>query len=853
MIDFDGPFAFRASSPWEAGPFGPSASAEPSAGPGPTDESAARRILEALNEPQARAVQITDGPLIVLAGAGSGKTKMLTSRIAYLTSARGVPPTRILAVTFTNKAAQEMRERVARLIQDTSALGEPEIGTFHSVCVRILRRELAHTPFTRPFVIYDDSDQLALIKSVLKKLEIDEKVASPKSLQALINRAKCDAIEPEPPQPGAPLAERRFQLVYARYQAELFANNAIDFGEILCLTYRLLRDSPEMRRRYQTRFRYIHVDEYQDTNRAQYLLLSLLASPAFGGHGNICVVGDEDQSIYKWRGADIRNILDFEREYPGAQVVKLEQNYRSTATIIEAAGHLIRNNTERKDKTLWTDNARGEPIRRMLLADERAEAEAIVSEIQRMRSQEGRSLSDFAIFYRTHAQSRSFEDVLRREKIPYRIVGGLRFYDRKEIKDILCYFRVLLNPNDSVSLKRIINSPARGIGKTTLDKLEALQVRLEAEGPPASALEAAGSEGLDASYWSAIRLAASDPALTSASTARKLASFVTLIRGLMEFGSGHLLSELYHRLLDDTGYVRDLRIENTEESLARIDNLGELDNLLKEFEADFGDALASRQAELLPLFLEQSTLASDVESGGASGEGGAGQVASVQMMTLHSSKGLEFPVVFLPGLEEGLFPSVRPWEKGANAELELEEERRLCYVGMTRARELLYLSGVEERRIWGEIQYQEPSRFFEEIPADAVQFRDLTQVRGWGSSRSGGFVGGATGGATGGLRRGGAPRLGASREYGRSAAHGSGRGFESDGYESRSLADEVPQVAPASRLEGCAVAHPDYGTGRIVLIEGPEERDDTRVTVLFSRGERRKFLLRFVRAWVESE
>jgi DNA helicase-2/ATP-dependent DNA helicase PcrA len=400
-------------------------------------------LLESLNPSQKEAVLKTEGPLLVIAGAGAGKTKMLTTRMAHLILSKKAFPSQILALTFTNKAASEMKLRLEKLLlQAQSAhLGAPEIGTFHAFCVRLLRRELAHTPFEHPFVIYDDSDQLSLMKRVLRKLQLDEKRFTPKGMQARINRAKCDALDPEEIVPTSEhdLYGRQLKRVYAEYQKELLAHGALDFGEILCLTYRLLRDQPELRARYQSRYRFIHVDEYQDTNRVQYLILSLLAAREHGGHQNLCVVGDEDQSIYKWRGADISNILDFEAQYPAAVVVKLEQNYRSTQTILKAAGQVIENNSQRKKKTLWSDREVGTPVVLAQVPDERAEAEWALAEIQRLASKEGRSWKDFAIFYRTNAQSRPFEDVCRREKIPYQMVGGLRIYDRNEIKDLLAY------------------------------------------------------------------------------------------------------------------------------------------------------------------------------------------------------------------------------------------------------------------------------------------------------------------------------------------------------------------------------------------------------------------------------
>lgn len=748
-------------------------------------------ILASLNDRQREAVQITEGPLIVLAGAGSGKTKMLTSRIAYLMEVAKVPSSQILAVTFTNKAAAEMRSRVEKTLANSQSafLNLPEIGTFHSICIRILRREIMHTPFTKPFVIYDDSDQLSLIKGVFKKLSIDEKTLNPKIVQSAINRAKCDALEPHEIEAlSHDLFTRQVKRIYEQYQRDLFDNHAIDFGEIICLTYRLFRDSPELREKYQKRFRYIHVDEYQDTNRAQYLLLSSLAHIKQGGHQNICVVGDEDQSIYKWRGADIRNILNFEQDYPGANIVKLEQNYRSTQNILGAANQVIRNNFSRKDKTLWTENEAGRFIIRAQLPDERAEAEMVVSELKRLAVSDHRTYGDFAIFYRTNAQSRQFEDVLRREKIPYQVIGGLRFYDRKEIKDILAYFKVVQNSSDSVSLKRIINVPARGIGKTTLDKLDQIYAHTQ-------------SQTSATSYWNVLKEAASNPTLISASVSKKLSQFVQMIERFASEQPKLLLSELYHLILDETRYVAGLREEGTEEALSRIENLEEFDTLLQEFEEEQIELAPEnerdvKKSQLLSSFIEQSTLASDVDQ--LEGEG-----QTVKLMTLHSSKGLEFPVVFMVGMEEGLFPSTKAWEESSTEDL--EEERRLCYVGMTRAREILYLMSVIIRRIWGEVSYQEPSRFFMEIPDELMEFKDFSH-----GLRATEF------------------KTGSSRQF----------GYISERNQS------YRSSLPGFECVGRQLQHPEYGRGTIIASEGTGT--EQRVTIQFRQHQQRKFLLRYV-------
>ena len=682
------------------------------------DSSGAERplpdFLNALNEPQREAALQTEGPLLVLAGAGSGKTKMLTSRISYLISHLNVRPWQILAVTFTNKAAGEMRERVYGIlakqgIQRHEVQGPLDIGTFHAICARILRREADRLPFTQPFVIFDDSDQLSLLKAIVKKMGLDDKIYPPKSFQYAINRLKCDALEPDSPlaKTGRSI-DRKLPEVWAAYTKAMIENNAMDFGEMITATYRLLRDHADVRRKYQARYRYIHVDEYQDTNRAQYLLLSLLASPDHGGHGNICVVGDEDQSIYGWRGADIKNILDFERDYPGAHVVKLEQNYRSTQVIVEAASELIAHNTQRKNKTLFSEQEIGDPIVRMQCPDDRFEAEVIVKEIRNLVQEHPElTLNEFAVFYRTHAQSRLVEEFLRQAKLPYKVVGGLRFFDRKEIKDVMAYLRLVYNHSDSISFKRIINVPARGIGKTTLDKLD----------------QAWGQEG---SLWEFFTKEIQGPGLFTGKALTKLQGFKRMADRWIDDQPKLLVSELYHRILDDTRYVEELKAEGTDESLERIDNLEEFNSVVLEFEERELQGLSEeekirRRPLLLGRFLEQTTLAESPDTDGVA--------TSVQLMTFHACKGLEFPVVFMLGMEEGLFPSVHGEEDEEESD-ELEEERRLCYVGMTRARERLYLCHASFRRVWGDLLYQYPARFFKEIPEKYIENRDFSKAAG---------------------------------------------------------------------------------------------------------------------------
>ncbi len=670
-------------------------------------------FVQRLNDPQREAVLKTEGPLLVLAGAGSGKTRMLTSRIAYLISVLKVRPWQILAVTFTNKAAGEMRERVYTLLEEMGMprhemQGPLDIGTFHAICARILRREAGSLPFTKPFVIYDDTDQLSLLKAIVKQMNIDDKIYPPKSFQYAINRMKCDALEPTDPNAKTGRGiDRKLTEVYEAYQRALVNNNALDFGEMITMTYRLLRDHKEIREKYQRRYQYIHVDEYQDTNRAQYLLLSQLASPEHGSHGNICVVGDEDQSIYGWRGADIKNILDFEREYPGSHVVKLEQNYRSTQTIVEAASELIANNTQRKGKTLFSEEAVGGPIIRIQCPDDRFEAEVVVKEIKRLTDENpDLALNDFAIFYRTHAQSRLTEEFLRQAKLPYKVVGGLRFFDRKEVKDMMAYLRLVYNTSDSISFKRIINVPARAIGKTTLDKLD-------------------GAWGQRGSLWDFFTQETENGHIFAGKTLKKLQDFKKLVDHWIQDQPTLLVTELYHRILDDTRYVEELKQEGSDESIDRIENLEEFNSVIMEFEERELNGLSEeeivrRKPLLLGRFLEQTTLAEAPETDGVA--------TSVQLMTFHACKGLEFPVVFMMGVEEGLFPSVHDDDDDDN--LEIEEERRLCYVGMTRAREHLYMTHATFRRVWGDLLYQYPARFFKEIPEKYFEIRDFAQKAG---------------------------------------------------------------------------------------------------------------------------
>jgi len=635
-------------------------------------------LLQKLNPPQREGVLHGEGPLLILAGAGSGKTRVIVHRIVHLIRERGVPPWQILAVTFTNKAAGEMRHRVGSLLGG----GElPLISTFHSACARILRRDIGHLGYDGNFAIYDDKDTEKLLKEIVAELNLDEKRYPARLFAAAIDECKNAGRRPEELDTGDFLREKVAR-VYAAYQERLKKCNALDFGDLVMLAVRLLETEPAVLERYRERFRWILVDEYQDTNPIQYRLIRLLA----GERKNLCVVGDDDQSIYRWRGADIRNILEFEKDFPGVTVVKLEQNYRSTRTILTAAGRVVARNRGRKEKTLWTDNPVGERIVYRRLEDERDEGRFVTAQIGR-HGRTGGKLSDIAVFYRTNAQSRVMEDALVADGIPYHMVGGMRFYERLEIKDILAYLKVLDNPADEIALKRIINTPPRGIGHATLDRIGEMAARrtitlFDALGEAATGnLLAAGPRG-------------------------KIAGFVRLMEGFGEMVGTVPLAELVSRIIVESGYSSRLKEERSDEANDRLANLQELLAALEEFEA-------GSEERTLSAFLEQVALISDLERG----EEGK---PSVTLMTLHSAKGLEYPVVFMIGMEERLFPHVRALDDPA----QMEEERRLCYVGMTRARERLYLTNARRRRIFGQDQYNLPSRFIGDIPGEYLDMEE---------------------------------------------------------------------------------------------------------------------------------
>lgn len=731
------------------------------------------RLLESLNPAQRSAVETLEGPLLVLAGAGSGKTRVLTYRIAHMITSGAAFPGEIFAVTFTNKAAREMLERVRHILnKEGIPVDDLWISTFHSSGARILRRYAEKLGLNPSFTILDDSDQLTLIKQCMADVGVSDKMIAPKAIQHRINQLKNDAIDPRTFVPTAKsYVESKMAPLLVAYEQGLARNNSVDFGDLLLKVYILLRDHADVRAEFQDRYRYILVDEYQDTNAVQYKFLSLLAER----HRNLCVVGDEDQCIYKWRGADIRNILDFEKDYPNAKIVKLEENYRSTGHIIRAANGVIARNSQRKEKTLFTSNVDGEPVEVHILDSDLEESRWTGQGIRR-HLDEGRRPSEVAVFYRTNAQSRLIEDTLRMNRINYRVFGGLKFYDRAEIKDALCYLRLFVNPQDDLSLNRVINVPARGIGKTTVE-----QLRDFARSEGCSMIEAAG------------RVSRGESGLGSGPR-KKLEVFLSLYAKLQ--GQADKLSprEFYASVIDETGYVQALKSENTIEAQTRVENLEELATAISEYE--------SRTEEpSLAGFLEEVALVTDADKADPDAE-------AVTLMTVHSAKGLEFNIVYLVGMEEELFPSARSIAEDGGEGASVEEERRLCYVGMTRARERLYMTSAKQRRVFGVTHIRRPSRFLDEIPETEMKLEDH------------------------------APHAMARRsnmfdsEFGDAFAPSGGDDFGS-AFEEES--DDFKM--------GVQVKHPDYGIGKVVRREGRGE--SLKLSVSFDRWGTKKFILKF--------
>jgi DNA helicase-2/ATP-dependent DNA helicase PcrA len=740
------------------------------------------QFLDTLNPEQREAVLHLRGPLLILAGAGSGKTRVITSRIAYLVGDGHAEPNEVLAVTFTNKAAEEMRARVEALLgSDCSGMW---VSTFHALCARLLRREGPAIGLSRDFVIYDSSDQLSVVKLALKELHIDDSFIQPRAALSRISHAKNKMESPEAIAASAGWNRRDEHIakIYEFYLKALNDSSALDFDDLLLKTVELFEQSEHVRAKYSNQFKFVMVDEYQDTNRPQYMLIRRLAEV----HRNLCVVGDPDQSIYKWRGADLRNILDFEADFGDAKIVKLERNYRSTQIILDAASAVISQNTNRKDKRLWTDRTGGARIVYFRGSDELEEADFI------MRTARSGLADDVdaavAVLYRTNAQSRAIEDALMREGLAYKIVGGVRFYERKEIKDTLAYMRLVINPHDDVSLRRVINVPARGIGKGVMDAIEALE--------PTSAanddlpLLSAGLQPAPAanSLWGRVVRGLEDKTFGGRAAA-SLTVFRNLIVSLTDIARQDSVSIAIGKMLDRSGYLQDLREDRTEDAEGRIENLAELVSAAREYE--------SREPEpSLNGFVDRLSLLSDVD------EEDGSENARIWMMTLHSAKGLEFPTVIMAGLEEGLFPHSRSSED----EEELEEERRLCYVGMTRARQRLVLTGAARRRIFGEYQSSEPSRFIEEVPAELVE-RVAPSFSS--SSYQGNF-----------------PHY----EF---RTNPYGRGGRRSKEETATYAYEDEDQSTGLNLRpGMRVRHPQFGVGSVISVEALD--DDTKLVVRFN-------------------
>lgn len=752
--------------------------------------------IDTLNPQQKKAVETVDGPLLIMAGAGSGKTRVLTHRIAYLIATRKAAPWSILAITFTNKAAREMQERVGKLV---GAEGQDIwVSTFHSMCVRILRRDISRMGFSSNFTILDSGDQLSVVKNCMKELNIDSKKFEPKAVQAAISTAKNELKTPE-------MVENRIgdyfdgivAKVYKLYQKKLKSNNSLDFDDLIMTTIQLFKEVPEVLDFYQNKFQYIHVDEYQDTNRAQYMLCLMLADK----HKRICVVGDSDQSIYRWRGADISNILNFEKDYPTATTILLEQNYRSTSNILNAANKIISNNTGRKAKNLWTDKDEGNKIRLYQADSEHEEGYFITNEINK-NVKSGKKYDQHAILYRTNAQSRVIEEILIKSDIPYQIVGGIKFYDRKEIKDILAYLRLISNPDDDISFARIVNVPKRGIGDTTLDRLA----------------DAAGRRGI-----SMFAMIEEVHALEiGAKTKHALADFRDMIDNLHRMVEYLSVTELTEKTLEMTEYRIELQREKTIEANARLENIDEFLSVTMDFEKRNED-------KSLVSFLTDLALIADIDSMNDKAEQAADANNAVVLMTMHSAKGLEFPVVFIIGMEEGVFPHSR----AANDNEELEEERRLAYVGITRAEQDLFLTCARMRTLFGRTNMNAPSRFLTEIPEELLEV-----------ASPGGAIGGRMGGSSWGSREGRYGSTGggfgssAGNSFGGAAASraasfrpGAGAGSAGAARPAAATGGAGGAKPVADYKMGDKVAHGKWGTGVVVAIKGAG--DDTELQIAF--------------------
>lgn len=779
--------------------------------------------IDDLNPAQRQAVEKTEGPVLILAGAGSGKTKVLTTRIAYLVEDKNVNPGNILAITFTNKAANEMRERVEGIIGENSR--EMWISTFHSCCVRILRKDINKIGYNRSFVIYDSTDQLTLIKECMKELDLSDKKFEPRAIIAQISSAKDKLKTPREfaKEAAGDLWLQSVADVYAIYQDRLKRNSALDFDDLIVKTVELLKSNEDVLNFYRAKFKYIMVDEYQDTSRAQYQLVKLLAM----GHQNICVVGDDDQSIYGWRGADIRNILEFEKDYQDVFVVKLEQNYRSTQVILDTANHLIANNTERKKKKLWSDRKDGNLVKVKVLSSEVEEANYVVNEIYENAMRSGRPYSDYAVLYRANAQARAVEDALNRFQIPYNIYGGTKFYERKEIKDLLGYIRVIVNPQDDISVKRIINVPRRGIGLRTIEKLEDRASIMK---------ESLYSVLLDVDNNSEI----------STKAKKGINEFVDLIGLFRSISESYTPKEMVEKILDLTGYITELediiakneKLQNgkAEEAQDRIDNLQEFISIAMEYEKS--DIFEGEEKNLTN-FLANISLASD-----ADGEDEEG-IEKISLMTMHSSKGLEFPIVFIVGMEEKIFPIARAIS--SLNEMDIEEERRLCYVGITRAMRELYLTHTARRTLYGKTNVNMKSRFLGELPEECVEYLDSTakdpgykdadysllkkyadKYKNQMNVKAAQNIGARITGRKNNLE--------IENKKGNSTLVSKGEGAGADSYN----LDEIPKVKKGSKI-----VHPKFGEGVIISKIGSE------VTIAFNQKGVKKINLQYTTIKVE--
>ncbi len=772
--------------------------------------------LKELNERQYEAVVKTEGPCLVIAGAGSGKTKVLTYKIAYLMSEKNVLPWNIIAITFTNKAANEMKERIAGLVGDVAR--DLWMGTFHSICVRILRKFIDRIGFDSSFIIFDTADQKTLVKQCMKELQIDDKTFSDKGILTEISRAKNEMLEPEQYsiRAGNDFRKSKIATVYELYQKKLKDNNAIDFDDIINYTIKILMENPDVLQYYANKFQYVLVDEYQDTNKSQFTLITLFASM----HGNITVVGDNDQSVYSFRGADITNILNFEKDFPGTQIIKLEQNYRCTGNILRIANEVIKNNEVKYEKKLWTENEEGKLPKVYLASNEYDEGTYIVEQIEHLRREEYYKYSDFAVLYRMNTQSRAIEDILRRENIPYKIIGGLKFYERKEIKDTIAYLRLIQNTSDNLSLNRIINEPKRGIGKTSLDKVEEIATQYNVS--MYEVIKNANQYGLNRVYLNS-------------------REFIDTMESLISKKDEVPVSKLIEITLNKTGYTKALETENSVEAENRIANLEEFLTVAMEFEGESADNKLSD-------FLEGITLSSDLDNSEE-------EVESVTLMTLHSAKGLEFPVVFLVGMEEGIFPGYQSMQEPK----ELEEERRLCYVGITRAKENLFLTCARQRTVFGSTSCNMVSRFLNEIPeemldgADEVfgskkannsifekaSFEDSKYTWSYGSRNNGNIK---TYKVTDSIRQG----VAASGIGKDNNSTGTGNMFKKTAesfLNSLSKSNSTNNVDLEQYKEGVKVYHKKFGEGIISTVEA--EGDDLKVDIDFEKVGHKRLMAKY--------